>query len=120
MRQQEAQTLGRVIYQARKTQGLSLRAVEERTGIPRSWLSGIERGYYHRPAPDRLATLADLLHIPIRQIERLDAPLAPRVIDWRIALTLQERMTTEQTRKTEDFVRRLKRQHASADRTKAN
>lgn len=116
MRQQEAKTLGRVIYQARMKQGLSLREIERRTGIPLTWLRDVESGRYYRPAPDRLARLANLLHIPMSRVEHLDAPLGPRVIDWRIALALQEQMTAEQTRKTEDFVRRLKGQRARTDR----
>jgi len=97
--------------------GLSLREVERRTGIPLTWLRDVESGRYHRPAPDRLASLADLLHIPVSRVEHLDAPLGPRVIDWRIALALQEKMTAEQTRKTEDFVRRIKRQRPRTDHT---
>jgi len=69
MKQLDAHRLGRMLKQARERMGLSLRAVEQRTRIPFAWVARTEHGHYSRPAPERLATLAELLGIDARAMD---------------------------------------------------
>jgi transcriptional regulator with XRE-family HTH domain len=52
--------VGEILRRARNHRGLSLRDVEDRTGIPNAHLSQIERGVIRRPNPGLLMTLCDL------------------------------------------------------------
>lgn len=52
--------LGDILRHARKHQGLSLRQVEQRTGVSNAHLSQIERGAIRRPDPAILMNLAEL------------------------------------------------------------
>ena len=52
--------LGDILRRARQHQGLSLRQVEQRTGVSNAHLSQIERGAIRRPDPSILMNLAEL------------------------------------------------------------
>jgi len=52
--------LGDILRRARQHQGLSLRQVEQRTGVSNAHLSQIERGAIRRPDPAILMNLAEL------------------------------------------------------------
>jgi len=52
--------LGDILKHARQHQGLSLRQVEQRTGVSNAHLSQIERGAIRRPDPAILMKLAEL------------------------------------------------------------
>lgn len=71
MTQAQANQLGSIIAKARIKQGLSLRDIEERLDIPRSWLGYLEQGRSLSVAPDRLARLAELLGIEPGRIDRI-------------------------------------------------
>lgn len=53
-------TLGELFRRARLHHRLTLRDVEDRTGIPNAHLSQIERGVIRKPSPTLLLTLCDL------------------------------------------------------------
>ena len=63
MKQTQARVLGRLLAEARKQKQLSLRDVQEATGIPFTWIARTEQGHYTRPAPERLTRLADKLYL---------------------------------------------------------
>lgn len=52
--------LGDILRRARQHQGLSLRQVEQRTGVSNAHLSQIERGAIRRPDPAIIMNLAEL------------------------------------------------------------
>ena len=56
----EHPTVGRVLRQARKHHGLSLREVERRIGRSNAYLSQVERGLIKQPDPSVLLDLAEL------------------------------------------------------------
>jgi transcriptional regulator with XRE-family HTH domain len=55
--------LGEALARLRRDAGLSLRQVQERTGIDRSLLSRIESGAVQKPGPDTLSRLAPVLGV---------------------------------------------------------
>ena len=52
--------LGRILADARKRQGLTLRAVEDTAGISNAYLSQLENGKVRAPSPVILHKLSDL------------------------------------------------------------
>jgi len=60
--------LGEILRRARKHQGLSLRKVEQRIGVPNAHLSQIERGTIHRPDVAILMELAELYGLDYRLV----------------------------------------------------
>ena len=53
------QALGRHLKRVRKQRNLTLRAVEEKTGISNAYLSQVENSKINRPSPSVLLKLAD-------------------------------------------------------------
>ncbi|MFJ6348597.1 helix-turn-helix domain-containing protein [Streptomyces sp. NPDC092046] len=54
---------GPAIRRIRKAQNMSLRALQQQTGIDRGYLSRMERGLIRRSADHRVRTIADALHV---------------------------------------------------------
>jgi transcriptional regulator with XRE-family HTH domain len=71
MNETQAIRLGRMLAQARRNKGLSLRVAAERAGIAHVWLTRVEQGRYHNPAPERLVRLAEVLEIDPERIDRI-------------------------------------------------
>jgi len=69
MKQTDTYLLGQMLREARKRKGLTLRAVQEATGIPFTWITRTEHGHYSRPSPERLTKLAEVLGIDIRAMD---------------------------------------------------
>ena len=69
MKQSDAHLLGQLLREARKRKRLSLRAVQDATGIPFTWITRTEQGHYSRPSPERLIKLAEALGIDIRAMD---------------------------------------------------
>ena len=65
---QAAATLGEFIRQAREDALLSLRNLEQITGIPRNTLSRLENDSIERPDPQMLHKLADALQLNVRDL----------------------------------------------------
>lgn len=111
MRDVQAKQLGRLVAAARKKKRLSLRQLQAKTGIPLTWLTELEQGYYRRPAPDRLGLVVEVLGIPIKPVDRLlGGSLAAQMVDWRVALRLTVGLTVAETQLVEDYVTRLLRE----------
>jgi transcriptional regulator with XRE-family HTH domain len=62
---------GEFIQAARNKLGLSLRAVEEATGISNAYLSQLEQGKIKRPSPGILYKLSDVYKVPYADLFRL-------------------------------------------------
>ncbi len=71
MTEVQARELGRLVKQARRTQKLSLRALDELTGVSYGWLSRLERGQMTAPAPSKLTKVAEALGIAPERIDRI-------------------------------------------------
>ena len=60
--------LGTYLKRARKTVGLTLRAVEGETGISNGYLSQLESGQVRRPSPVNLHKLSELYRLPYAEM----------------------------------------------------
>lgn len=116
MREVQARQLGRIVATARKKKRWSLRKLEVETGIPHSWLAELERGIYQSPAPDRIALIAHVLAMPIKQIDRLmDGSLAMQISDWRVGIRVEYDLTETEVQRVEDLALAMMRQHERED-----
>lgn len=70
MKDVSQKTLGGMMRRARLRMGWSLRDAAKATGIPHSWLTRVEQGHYSRPAPHRLARVAEVLGLDLRQLNQ--------------------------------------------------
>lgn len=66
-----ASTLGSFLASARGKLGLTLRAVEEGTGISNAYLSQLEHGRIKTPAPQNLYKLAEMYRVPYELLMEL-------------------------------------------------
>ncbi|MFE9886810.1 helix-turn-helix domain-containing protein [Streptomyces scopuliridis] len=55
---------GRAIRAIRQAQNLSLRALQQKTGLNRGYLSRMERGLIRKPADDPVLKVATALNVP--------------------------------------------------------
>jgi transcriptional regulator with XRE-family HTH domain len=69
--------LGDILRRARQHQGLSLRQVEQRTGVSNAHLSQIERGAIRRPDPAILMNLAELYGLNYELVAEWSGYLEP-------------------------------------------
>lgn len=69
--------LGDILRHARQHQGLSLRQVEQRTGVSNAHLSQIERGAIRRPDPAILMNLAELYGLNYELVAEWSGYLEP-------------------------------------------
>ena len=67
----QARELGRLFKQARRAKRLSLRALDELTGVSYGWLTRLEHGTMTTPAPSKLTAVAEVLGIPPERIDRI-------------------------------------------------
>jgi len=65
----QARELGRLFKQARRTRKLSLRALDELSGVSYGWLGRLERGQMIAPAPSKLTRVAEVLGIAPERID---------------------------------------------------
>ena len=68
MDREQAKKLGEYLKQARTTKGLSLRKLEEMTGIHHVTLGRFEAGSFAAPQPDKLASIAEALELPLADV----------------------------------------------------
>jgi transcriptional regulator with XRE-family HTH domain len=71
MTEVQARELGRLFKQARSARKLSLRAVDELSGVSYGWLRRLEGGGMSRPAPSKLTKVAEVLGIAPERIDRI-------------------------------------------------
>jgi transcriptional regulator with XRE-family HTH domain len=71
MTEVQARELGRLIRQTRRERKLSLRHLDELTGVSYGWLSRLERGLMIAPAPSKLTKVAEALRLEPERIDRI-------------------------------------------------
>lgn len=71
MTEAESRKLGRLFAKARRRKGLSLRGLDELTGVSYAWIGRMEAGEWSAPAPSKLTRLAETLNVPMEDIERI-------------------------------------------------
>ncbi|MEU0634362.1 helix-turn-helix transcriptional regulator [Streptomyces sp. NPDC005989] len=67
---------GPAIRAIRTAQNLSLRGLQQQTGLNRGYLSRMERGLIRQPADDQVRKVADVLAVPIAAITHEETPSA--------------------------------------------
>jgi transcriptional regulator with XRE-family HTH domain len=70
--------LGQFLRSAREQRGLSLRSVEEETGVSNAYLSQLEHGRIRQPSPVILHKLAELYGVSYTDAMRLAGYPVPR------------------------------------------
>src|SRR5688572_12868989 len=65
------ETFSKFIQNARNRLGLSLRAVEEATGVSNAYLSQLEQGKIKQPSPLILHKLSEVYQVPYSELFRL-------------------------------------------------
>lgn len=115
MTEVQARKLGHLFKSARRTRQLSLREVDELTGVSYGWLSRLERGLMPTPAPSKLTKVADVLGIAPERIDRItrggvssDLPPIRTYFRAKYQLTPQE---ITQIEELFDQIRRKHRRH---------
>lgn len=78
--------LGTTLHNLRKQKGVSLRKVEEDTGISNAYLSQLERSVAKRPAPGKLQILADYFGAPYVILLKYAGYLQNQITDESIQL----------------------------------
>ncbi len=89
--------LGEKLKQFRKLNSLSLRDVEDKTGISNAYLSQLERGSAKNPSPGKLELLADVYTVPYPELLKLAGYLKDIGIpsgDKLVASTASDRPTS--------------------------
>ena len=114
----QARRLGGLIKKYRDRHQLTLVQLEERSGIPDSWLFHLEKGHYSSPPPDRLAKLAEVLDIDAAEIDRLSSDhLADSLPTARVYFRSKEKLGPEALDELDKAVKRIVRKHGSGDAT---
>jgi len=71
MTEAQARQLGQLFKRARKARKLSLREVDEQSGVSYGWLSRLERGLTGAPSPTKLTRVARVLGLAPERIDRI-------------------------------------------------
>ena len=86
--------LGQYLKRLRKERFLTLRAVEEKTGVSNAYLSQVENGKIISPSPTVLSKLAECYHIPYGRLLELAGhpPVSEteRLIQFKTSSGLEE------------------------------
>ncbi|HEV3321397.1 MAG TPA: helix-turn-helix transcriptional regulator [Solirubrobacteraceae bacterium] len=119
MTEVQARELGRLVKQARRVRQLSLRALDELTGVSYGWLSRLERGQMIAPAPSKLTKVAEALGIAPERIDRItrggiSRDLPPIRTYFRAKYQLTPREIT-QIEEVFDQIRRSRHDHPDGE-----
>jgi HTH-type transcriptional regulator, competence development regulator len=114
---EQANKFGHYLRDLRKQAGLTLREIEERTGISNSYLSQLENGYIDQPSPRNLQKLAEVYGISYEHLMTQAGYLTPREetaagSPRRAAFNIIDELSDEEVAEVQDFVKflRFKRQ----------
>ena len=111
-------TLGETLRLTRKLKGLSLREVEERTGISNAYLSQLETGKAENPSPHVLHKLSEVYDVPYESLMKAAGylvkpgpksgpPKRPSAIQ---AALMSAKLTPEEEKKVAEFIEFLRSQ----------
>lgn len=110
MTEAQARQLGRLFKQARKVKRLSLRQVDELSGVSYGWLGDLERGHMTAPAPSKLTKVAGTLGIPPERIDRITrGRLSSELPPIRTYFRAKYQLTTEEIMQIEELFDRIRR-----------
>ena len=108
-----ARRLGALIRDFREAQGLSLRDLEDQTGIDDGLLTRMEGGAILTPAPDKLGRIAEALDIPLADLYALAAYAVPNQLPTLkpYLRTKYRRLPTAAADQLEAYAERLAKRH---------
>ncbi len=111
MTEVQARELGRLVKRARRERSLTLRGLDELTGVSYGWLAMLERGQMTSPAPSKLTAVAEALGIPLERIDRITrGKLSSELPAIRTYFRTKYRLNPEEIRQIEDVFDRIRRQ----------
>lgn len=119
MTEVQARELGRLFKRARRARQLSLRALDEQTGVSYGWLGRLERGQMVAPAPSKMTRVAVVLGIAPERIDlitrgRLSRDLPTIRTYFRAKYKLNPQEIT-QIEELFDQIRRNRREHQGGE-----
>jgi transcriptional regulator with XRE-family HTH domain len=110
MTEVQARELGRLFKQARRKMKLSLRRLDELSGVSYGWLMRLERGQMVTPAPSKLTTVAKVLGIPPERIDLITRGQVSRDLPTiRTYFRAKYQLTPEEIRQIEELFDRIRR-----------
>lgn len=105
----QAEKLGHLVARARSKKGLTLRQIEEQSGLPRSWLGYLEQGRSRTLDGERLARLADVLDIPAARINRVTGGVMRKALPGpRAYFRAKYDLTADEAAQVEDYIAQLR------------
>jgi transcriptional regulator with XRE-family HTH domain len=118
MTEVQARELGRLFKRARRARRLSLRALDELTGVSYGWLSSLERGLMIAPAPSKLTAVAETLDIPPERIDRITrGQISSDLPAIRTYFRTKYKLTPQEITQIEDLFDQIRRdRHRHPDR----
>jgi transcriptional regulator with XRE-family HTH domain len=113
MDRDHARRLGALIRKYRDARGLSLRDLEDQTGIDDGLLARMEGGAILTPAPDKLGRIAEALGIPLADLYGLAEYAVPSELPTLrpYLRTKYRRLPTEAADQLEAYAERLAKRH---------
>jgi transcriptional regulator with XRE-family HTH domain len=84
------QTFGAYLRDLRRARRLTLREVEERSGVSNSYLSQVENGHISQPSPQMLQKLAEAYEVPYEHLMARAGYIRPAAGPPSSAPTVQE------------------------------
>ncbi|HEV3322350.1 MAG TPA: helix-turn-helix transcriptional regulator [Solirubrobacteraceae bacterium] len=115
MTEAQARELGRLFKQARRTKKLSLRALDELSGVTYGWLTHLEHGKIMAPAPSKLTKVAEVLGIPPERIDRISRGQVSRELPTiRTYFRAKYQLTPKEITKIEELFDQIRRDRHDA------
>jgi transcriptional regulator with XRE-family HTH domain len=112
MTEVQTRELGRLVKRARGIRRLSLRALDELTGVSYGWLSRLERGQMIAPAPSKLTKVAEALSIPPERIDRITRGRISRDLPpIRTYFRAKYQLSPQEITQIEEVFDRIRRSH---------
>jgi transcriptional regulator with XRE-family HTH domain len=116
MTEAQAKQLGRLFKRARKAKKLSLREVDEQSGVSYGWLSRLERGLTAAPSPTKLTRVARALGISPERLDRITrGQVSSELPPIRTYFRAKYQLSTEEIRQIEEVFDRVRRGRSDID-----
>jgi transcriptional regulator with XRE-family HTH domain len=102
-------SLGKFLKETRRKRNLTLRAVQEKTGISNAYLSQLENSKISNPSPNTLFRLSELFDIPYEHLMSLAGYPLPKTTKsaFRVQSDFSE-LTHEEKERVREYIRFLK------------
>ena len=116
-KQEPGTELGQTIRDAREARGLSLRALQEVTGVPNAHLSQLETGKIEQPSMALLYAISQALDLDFAALARLAGHLEPALSNRQgvsgVAFRGSDNLTPEEADEVLRFIELLKKRQKS-------